>query len=128
MKLLLDTHSFLWFVNGDMQLSVQARTLIEDLSNERFLSTASLWEMAIKHSTGKLQFSRPFDEFLSEQLSQNDVQITPITFQHTVVVASLPFHHRDPFDRMIIAQSIIEGMPIISIDGKLDAYGVSRLW
>ncbi len=128
MKLLLDTHSFLWFIGGDAKLSHKAQTLIEDQTNDVFLSIASLWEMAIKFSQGKLQLVQPFETFMSEQLSLNHIRTLDITFSHTASVATLPFHHRDPFDRLLVAQTRIEQMPIVSCDQALDTYGITRLW
>jgi PIN domain nuclease of toxin-antitoxin system len=128
MRLLLDTHAFLWFIMGSPNLSAGARALIEDGANERFLSAASLWEMAIKVSTGKLTLSAPFDVLITDQLGLNGIETLGIEVAHTSVVSTLPFHHRDPFDRLLVAQAIIEGMPIISVDAAFDSYAVKRLW
>jgi len=128
MRLLLDTHSFLWFVSGDERISPTARVLVEDMQNEVFLSVASLWEMAIKVSLGRLQLEQPFDAFISQQISINHIRLLNITIGHTAKVAELPFHHRDPFDRLLIAQALVEQMPIVSGDPVLDMYGVTRLW
>ena len=128
MRLLLDTHTFLWFVNGDSKLSLQARTLIEDITNERLLSIASIWEMAIKASTNRLRFASPFDTFIAEQMRQNRIDLLPITIVHTGQVISLPYHHRDPFDRLLIAQGIVEHIPIVSVDTVFDSYPIIRLW
>lgn len=128
MNLLLDTHTFLWFIDGNSRLSTTARTLIEEPTNSRFLSLASLWEMAIKVSMGRLTFTQPFAPLLIDQLQRNRITLLDILFAHTVAVSQLPFHHRDPFDRMLIAQAIVEQMPIISIDSVFDTYPVTRLW
>jgi PIN domain nuclease of toxin-antitoxin system len=128
MRLLLDTHAFLWFIMGSSSLSASARALIENVANERFLSVASLWEMAIKVSTGRLILSAPFDVLIPAQLSVNGVELLGIEVAHTAVVSTLPFHHRDPFDRLLIAQAIVEGMPLVSIDAAFDRYAVTRLW
>jgi PIN domain nuclease of toxin-antitoxin system len=128
MKLLLDTHSFLWFIEGNVKLSRAARTLIEDPDNERLVSIASVWEMAIKTSMGRLQLAQPFGQFISQQLEENDIGLLGVTFEHTARIADLPFHHKDPFDRLIIAQGLVEMLPIISVDQQFDAYGVERLW
>jgi len=127
-NLLLDTHSFIWFVEDNQSLSAHARMLIEEPTNEVFLSIASVWEMAIKVSLGKLDLSQPFDLFIPNQLLLNDITLLDITVSHTLRVATLPFHHRDPFDRLLIAQSLVEGMPFIGIDSVFDTYGVNRLW
>lgn len=128
MRLLLDTHTFLWFVNGDLKLSQHARALIEDVFNERLLSIASIWEMAIKASTGRLSFTSPFDIFVSEQMRQNSINFLPISVAHVAETITLPYHHRDPFDRLLIAQGIVENIPIASVDSAFDAYPVTRLW
>lgn len=128
MNLILDTHSFIWFVEDNPSLSSHARILIEEPTNDVFLSIASLWEMAIKISLSKLDLSQPFDLFIPNQLLLNDITLLDITVSHTLRVATLPFHHRDPFDRLLIAQSQVEGMPVISIDSIFDAYGMTRLW
>ena len=128
MRLLLDTHSFLWFVSGNPQISSSARMLIEDVSNQPFLSVASLWEMAIKMSLGKLSLGQPFETLIPQQLSLNGIALLGITISHTAVVAGLPFHHRDPFDRLLVAQAMTEQMSIVSRDTAFDAYAVTRLW
>jgi PIN domain nuclease of toxin-antitoxin system len=127
-NLLLDTHSFIWFVEDNPSLSSHARRLIEESTNDVFLSIASVWEMAIKVSLSKLDLNQPFDLFIPNQLLLNDITLLDITVSHTLRVATLPFHHRDPFDRLLIAQSQLEEMPLISIDSIFDAYGVNRLW
>lgn len=128
MRLLLDTHAFIWFFTGNTKISNQVRVLIENEDNEKLLSTASLWEMAIKQSTGKLSFHLPFEVFITQQLSLNDFNLLDIKIDHLAVVATLPFHHKDPFDRLLISQSIVERIPILSIDSAFDAYPVERLW
>jgi PIN domain nuclease of toxin-antitoxin system len=127
MKLLLDTHIFLWFIMGSSNLSVHSRDLIEDVANQKFLSVASLWEIAIKSSLGKLILSAPFDTLIPQQLSLNGFELLNIEINHTAVVATLPFHHRDPFDRLLIAQAMVEKMPLVSVDAAFDAYPVTRL-
>ncbi len=102
--------------------------LIAEPTNEVFLSIASVWEMVIKVSMGKLDLSQPFDLFIPNQLLLNNINLLDISISHTLRVATLPFHHRDPFDRLLIAQSLVEGLPIISMDSIIDAYGVTRLW
>lgn len=128
MRLLLDTHTFLWFFVGDNTLSRTARTLIEDESNEKFFSIASLWEIAIKVSIGKLTLTAPFDAIFPDQLANNGIDVLGITPAHASAVATLPFHHRDPFDRLLIAQAPIEQMELVSIDSGFDGYSVQRLW
>ena len=128
MRLLLDSHAFLWFIMGSANLSVNARALIEDPANERLLSLASLWEIAIKTSLGKLTLSAPFDELIPAQLKLNGIELLNINVDHLSTLSTLPFHHRDPFDRLIISQAIVEKLPVISLDGTFDAYGVTRHW
>lgn len=128
MKLLLDTHTFLWFVMGSPNLSADARALIEDAANERFLSVASLWEMAIKLSIGKLTLAAPLDVMIPQQLGLNGIELLNIKIGHATAVATLPFHHRDPFDRLLIAQATVEKMAIVGMDTVFDAYPVTRLW
>ena len=126
MRLLLDTHTFLWFVMGNPLLSEQARLLIEDADNTKSLSMASLWEIAIKVSTGKMKLGLPLPEFLARHLP--GINVLPVEMAHVVKVSTLPFHHRDPFDRLIIAQSLVEQVPIVGVDGVFDDYGAQRLW
>jgi PIN domain nuclease of toxin-antitoxin system len=128
MKLLLDTHAFLWFVWNHKNLSGIARTLMIDPRNEIYLSTASHWEIAIKSSTGKLTLTAPFRDFIEQSMAKNQFNPLTIEIAHSAVVWQMPFHHRDPFDRMLIAQALVEQMPIVSADPAFDAYGVQRLW
>jgi PIN domain nuclease of toxin-antitoxin system len=128
MKVLLDTHVMYWYIEGDPQLSATAQTLIQDASNQILISPASYWEIAIKISVGKWQLNRPYEEFVDLGLKQYGFQILPILPTHTARLIGLPFHHKDPFDRLLVAQTIVEGIPIISSDTTLDAYGITRLW
>jgi PIN domain nuclease of toxin-antitoxin system len=125
-RALLDTHVFIWAVQADRKLSVVARRTIS--ASECFLSLASCWEMAIKASIKKLQFDRPLPQFITEQLSASGISLLPIDFRHVMRVSHMPFHHRDPFDRLLTAQAMEESMPIISADAQLDRYGVKRFW
>ena len=128
MNVLLDTHTFLWFVNDDPRLSKSARVLIEGEDTQPFLSVASLWEIAIKISLGKLTLKQRYEAFVPQQLALNGIGILNITLEHTAAVAHLPFHHRDPFDRLLIVQSKNEDMPLVSADPAFDAYEVKRVW
>ena len=128
MRVLLDTHAFLWAVNDSPQLSTSARSLIEDSGTELLLSVASLWEIAIKLSTGKLRLELPFLELVTQKTAQHGVTLLSISPEHLDRVTTLPFHHRDPFDRLIVAQCLIEGAPLLSRDAVLESYEVSRLW
>jgi PIN domain nuclease of toxin-antitoxin system len=128
MRLLLDTHTLIWFFAGDSQLSNTARILIEDEDNNKLVSTASIWEMAIKQSKGKLNLSLPLDEYIAQKLSLEDFNLLNINLDHLSQIVSLPFYHKDPFDRLLIAQAIMEGIPILSKDSAFDAYSINRLW
>lgn len=128
MRLLLDTHAFLWFVQGNERLSKSAKNHMEDQSHELLLSIASLWEMAVKISLGKLDVPQSFAEFMQSHLAMCSIGCLEISAQHTYAVAELPFHHRDPFDRLLAAQCLSEGLGLISSDGVFDKYGVERVW
>ncbi len=128
MRILIDTHTFIWFVLNQPQLSNRVRNLISEPDKIRMFSIASVWEMAIKHSQGKLSFTLPFDIFINQQLTINKLRVIDINLDHIAVVASLPFHHRDPFDRLIIAQAIVERIPILSRDSAFDDYPIERWW
>ena len=128
MKILADTHTFLWFVTDAPQLSAQAKTILEAPDTERFFSLASVWEIAIKTSLGKLTLRKPLEEFLPEQLAANRFTLLNLAVEHAIRVARLPLHHRDPFDRMLVAQCLAENLPLVSSDDALDAYGIKRLW
>ncbi len=127
MKLLLDTHTFLWFIDDNQRLSARAKALLES-DADLLLSVASLWELAIKVSIGKLTLAQPYDIFVPQQLRESAVDVLPISPAHLGTVSTLPFHHRDPFDRLLIAQAMIEQLPIVSMDAAFDAYSVQRLW
>lgn len=128
MRLLLDTHTFIWFVTDSPQISITAKTLIEEEYNQKLLSVASIWEMAIKYSLGKLSFELPFMSFITSQMQQNSMELLNIQVEHINVVANLPLHHRDPFDRLIISQAKVEQIPIVGRDKVFDSYSVQRLW
>ncbi|HSM91504.1 MAG TPA: type II toxin-antitoxin system VapC family toxin [Anaeromyxobacteraceae bacterium] len=128
MRLLLDTHAFLWWVADDAALSRAARKAISDPSNECLVSAASAWEMAIKVSIGKLSLGSDVRRFLPEQLAANGFEALPVSVAHATRVAALPFHHRDPFDRLLAAQALEERVPIVSADAIFRRYGVRRIW
>lgn len=128
MRLLLDTHSFLWFAGGDDRLSMDARTAIADLENEAYLSTASLWEMAIKINIGKLRLPMPLGKLVTEQVRDNAIDILDPEVPHYDTYVDLPLHHRDPFDRMIIAQAKADELRIVGKDEAFDQYAVTLLW
>jgi PIN domain nuclease of toxin-antitoxin system len=126
--LLLDTHAFLWWVSDAPALSIEARHAIRDPETKCLLSLASCWEIAIKQSLGKLRMPAPLERFIPEQMAVNRFQSLEIDFRHVTRVAGLPFHHRDPFDRLLIAQALEEDLTLVSSDSAFDAYGVKRLW
>jgi PIN domain nuclease of toxin-antitoxin system len=128
MRVLLDTHAFLWFITADPRLGEPARQILSTGGNQVLLSLASVWEIAIKVRIGRLPLPLPLDTFIPEQLRLNRLDLLPITLEHTFEVARLPLHHRDPFDRLLIAQAIGEGIPIVSADEAFDAYPVERHW
>lgn len=128
MRFLLDTHAFLWFVLNDSQLSPKALQLIVKPAHDILISPASYWEIAIKVSLGKYQIPGSFQVWMEQQIVANAFQILPITVAHAAMVATLPFHHRDPFDRLLIAQSLTEQIAIVSADRVFDSYFVLREW
>lgn len=128
MRLLLDRHTLIWLASQDDKLSDKAKELILDIENELFLSVASIWEMSIKASLGKLILQQPIAQIISEQVQSNGLQLINIETAHALAVASLPWHHRDPFDRLIIAQSQLENLTILGCDSVMDAYEVKRVW
>jgi PIN domain nuclease of toxin-antitoxin system len=128
MRALLDTSVFLWMIAGSERLGVNARSYISDLNNGLLLSVASLWEIAIKCSLGKLELTRPYDQLIPEQLEKNSIDVLSIEVVHLSEIVQLPFYHRDPFDRLIIAQGISEGFPIISNDSAFQNYPVDLIW
>lgn len=127
MNILLDTHSFLWFSENNPKLSKSAKALIENIENTCMISVASLWEMAIKVSLGKLKIKAGYSNLIN-QIIKYDFIILPITFEHTEKIASMSFHHRDPFDRILIAQSQVEELTLVSSDTILDKYNIKRVW
>jgi len=127
-RLLLDTHVFLQWVNDDPKLTAAARRAIAAADNECYLSIASYWEMAIKSGLGKLKLTRPIEHFVSEQLAANGFILLNLELRHAAKVEKLPFHHRDPFDRLLIAQVITEKIAIVSADRVFSDYGVKRIW
>ena len=127
MKILLDTHTFLWFLGGNFELSKQARKLIETPKNEKYISIASFWEISIKNSLGKLTLDVPFSELKTEVI-KNSFQILPITFEDTLLLSTLPFYHNDPFDRIIISQAKRNNLTLVSRDSNFGLYNISLLW
>lgn len=127
MSYLLDTHAFLWFINGDKQLSGKARALIENPIHDSYISTATFWEMAIKLNLGKLQLDMSFRELYLE-IEKNGFNLLPITIAHTENLISLGLYHRDPFDRMLISQAMVDKLTIITADSNFEKYKVKQVW
>lgn len=127
MNLLLDTHIFIWWDSQSASLSSSARALCENPSNTLYLSLASVWEMQIKQQLGKLDLSRPLALLIAEQQQANDIRILPIQMEHIFALGNLPAHHRDPFDRLLIAQAQIEGLLLLSDDVIFSQYAITVL-
>lgn len=128
MKLLLDTHTLLWFMHNDSRLSARVGDLILDRANDLAVSVASLWEIGIKTSLGKLELAETWVEDIEAELRRNGVGLCPIEMAHCKRVSRLPFHHRDPFDRLLVAQAQESRRAIVSKDVQFDNYGVRRIW
>jgi PIN domain nuclease of toxin-antitoxin system len=128
LKAILDTHVFLWWITDDPLLPEKIRRIISDGNNELYLSAASCWEIAIKASLGKLSLPGKPDVFISEQLAINSIQSLPVQSSHALHVFSLPAFHKDPFDRLLIAQAELEKIPIITSDSMISLYRVKVLW
>ena len=127
MKYLLDTHAFLWFINGSIELSPKAKSIIQNPKNAIFLSIASFWEIAIKLNIGKLAIDMPFEE-MKKEADKNDFQILPIQYEDTHLLTTLELYHKDPFDRILISQAIQNNLVIITRDSNFDAYPVRIIW
>ena len=128
MKVLVDTHALLWFLAGSSQLGAKALACIQDTRNTIFVSPATLWEISIKDSLGKLTLPESFDHLFPARLDASDILVLPILIPHLHEYRKLPFHHNDPFDRLMIAQALVEDMTLVSCDGEFPAYGVKLLW
>jgi PIN domain nuclease of toxin-antitoxin system len=127
-RALLDTHALIWLASDDPSLSVAARGVIIDTSNEVFLSSATAWEMAIKIGLGKLTVPVPLETLISSQVAQHRIKLLRIEFEHAYLVRSLPHFHADPFDRLLIAQAIAENLVLLTRDPEFARYGVPTLW
>ena len=131
MKYLIDTHTFLWFVSGSSSLSSKAQNIISSEQNEIYLSTASLWEISIKSALGKLDIVGDYTQVIDDVVN-NNIKILQIDFSHTLVQNCLPFYHKDPFDRLLVSQAIVENMKFVSCDEIFDSYlkdeKIQRIW
>jgi PIN domain nuclease of toxin-antitoxin system len=128
MRLLLDSHVLIWSVEQDHLLSPTAHAAITDPNNDLLVSAATIWEIAIKVGTGKMSLSLPYRPWMNQAIADLDLTILPITVDYADAQAGLPHHHRDPFDRLLIAQTLTEAIAVVSADAAFDAYGVTRLW
>ncbi len=128
MNLLLDTHALIWFLENDPKLSAAAREVIEEPANQRWVSMASGWEMAIKSQLGKLRLPLVFEGLFPGALEARGFSILPIQAGHLHRYHALPLHHRDPFDRLLVAQALADGFTVVGTDPAFDAYGVPRIW
>lgn len=128
MKLLLDSHALLWAVDEPTRLSPVATMALQDPAHDLFLSAATVWEIAIKIGLAKLTLSLPYRQWMNQAITDLGLMVWPITVEYADLQASLPQHHGDPFDRLIVAQALTEKCPIVSADVHFDAYGVTRLW
>jgi PIN domain nuclease of toxin-antitoxin system len=128
MKLLLDTHTLLWWLFEETQLSTRARAVVEDPDNHVFVSAASLCEIAIKLSLNKLSMPAEFDRDLISAITQTGFRSLPVTFEHAYAVRWMVWHHRDPFDRLLVAQSLSEGLTLVTRDPAIRQYDTASLW
>ena len=128
MRFLVDSNAFLWAATGSPRISATARAAIADLTNERLLSSVTPWELGIKFSQNKLDLPSGFPLFMRAAMSDLQVAELPVTIAHALRSAELPLIHGDPFDRMLVAQALVEGIPIVSSDRRLSQYGVAVIW
>ncbi|HEY9655195.1 MAG TPA: type II toxin-antitoxin system VapC family toxin [Crinalium sp.] len=128
MKLLLDTHTFIWLDSNPSRLSERVRSLLQDPNNTLLLSIVSIWEIQIKTQIGKLQLSIPLAELIESQRQANMIEILPISLSHVLALNHLPPHHKDPFDRLLIAQANLESATFVSQDEILSSYSVQLIW
>jgi|SRR5271157_1775548 len=128
MRLLIDTHALIWYVDQDHLLSPVAHAAITDPSNDLLLSSGSIWEIAIKVGLKKLTLSLPYRVWIEKAMIDLGVSVLPITIDYADAQAGVPLHHRDPFDRLVVAQSQVEGVPVVSADVSFDSYGITRIW
>ena len=128
MRVLLDTQAVLWYVDQDHLVGPAARTTMADPQNDLLLSAATIWEVAIKVGLGKLTLSQLYRQWMSQVLTDLDLAVLPVTIDYAAAQAALPYHHGDPFDRLLVAQALVEGISVVSNDGAFDTYGVTRIW
>jgi PIN domain nuclease of toxin-antitoxin system len=128
MRLLLDAHCVIWAVDEPAKIAAAAKAALEDPANQLLLGAGTMWELSIKSGLRKLKLSSPFRQWMEQAITDLGLSVTPISLEHCDRQASLPFHHRDPFDRLLAAQALAEAIPVVSADTIFDQYGVSRIW
>ena len=128
MRILIDTHVFIWWTSDSQKLSFTVYNLLTSPKTQVIFSVVSIWEMQIKLSLGKLQLKTALPELVEDEVKQNRIELLPLDLSHIYALSNLPNHHRDPFDRLLIAQAKSEELVIISIDEKFDGYDIERLW
>jgi PIN domain nuclease of toxin-antitoxin system len=128
MRLQVDAHSLIWAVDDTSRLSPAAATALQDPANELLVSAATVWEIAIKVGLGKLSLSLPYRDWMNKAITDLTLSMLPVTIAYADAQAALPWHHRDPFDRLLIAQALTDRLGIVSADAQLDAYGITRVW
>lgn len=128
LRVLLDTHAFLWWITDDPRLSKRARAVIRSGRNELFLSAASGWEIAVKAGLGRIRLPEPIGSFLLDQMVRNGIEAMPVSMRHALHVHTLPLLHRDPFDRMLVAQAQLEALEILTADPAIRQYAVKTIW
>jgi len=128
MRLLIDSHALIWYVDQHQQLSSASHAALSDRYNDLLLSAGSIWEIAIKIGLGKLVLTQPYSLWMSQALNNLGITVLPITVEYADAQASLPKHHSDPFDRLMVAQALVERVSIVSGDARMDAYGITRIW
>ncbi len=128
MRLLLDTHTLFWSADDPSKLSPMAMAVLQDPNNDRLLSAATIWELAIKLGQGKITLSKPYRQWMETAITDLKLGILPITVEYAERLSALPPHHKDPFDRLMIAQALVDGIAVVGVDAAFDAYGVTRIW
>lgn len=128
MRLLLDTHTIFWSLEDPSRIGAAAMTAMANPANDRFLSAATIWELAIKVGQGKLGLSLPYRQWMEKAIADLVLILLPITVEYAERQSALPPHHKDPFDRLMIAQALVDGIPIVSVDAAFDPYGITRIW
>ena len=128
MRLLLDSHTLVWAVDSPTKLGSRAKAMLEDASNELLVSAATIWEVAIKVGLGKLALSMPYRQWMWQAIRDTGASVLPITVEYADVQASLPRHHGDPFDRLLVAQAVVEQLALVSSDAVFESYGIQRVW